>query len=102
MAPSCCSLRASKSDTLPRRRSSIGAGIDPAQAREAGEVRVGRMQDIATLDGQGGEMGVGGQIAGCPKPREGLTQLAEVSVGRMRDMDVRQLDPRANALEHVV
>ena len=38
-------------------------GIRPFEIWEACEIRIGGVEGVATFDGEGGEMGVGGQIA---------------------------------------
>lgn len=39
--------------------------IIPFQTWETGEIGVGGLQDQAALDGEGGKMGIGGQVTSC-------------------------------------
>jgi len=77
------------------------AGVGPAQPRKAGEVRVGRVQNVPTLDCQRGEMRICSQISCCAQPFESFAQLSEVSHRRMRNMDMWEIEPSLDAAQYV-
>jgi len=77
------------------------AGVGPAQSGEAGEIHVRGVQDLPPLDGEGGEVGVRGQIPRCAQPLERLAQPGKVSLRRVRDMNMRKIEPGLDAAQHV-
>lgn len=49
---------------------SVRQGVLPAKPRESGEVRIGGVEGGLVVHGQGGQMGVGGEVAGRPQTPE--------------------------------
>jgi len=73
-------------------------GILPLQAWETREIRIGGVDDESSLDGEGGEMGIGREVSraaeiqqlGGPGLEMGLRRVNDLHVGKRKPL----LDPR--------
>ena len=76
------------------------ARVDPAQTSKAHEIRVGRMEHIASLHRERRQVGICGQVAGRADFLQIGSQPAEVPARRLRNVHVRsrnQLSMRSSA-----
>src|SRR6185295_7515111 len=70
--------------------------VDVAQAGEALEVRVRRMQLRLVLDGQRGQVGIRHEIAGSSQSLEQAEEDLAVAISGMEEVDVRLSEPGAD------
>lgn len=71
------------------------AHMGTTQAVEALKVRVCRMQSRLVLDGEGGQVRIGRQIARGAERLEEVEKDAGMAIARVHHGDVRTLDPSA-------
>ena len=75
--------------------------IMPFQSRKAGEVGICGLQDQTPFDGQGGQMGIRGEVAGGSRALQQNRPGLEMRLGGMNQVDVRQAQPLLHASDRI-
>jgi hypothetical protein len=81
---------------------SAGQRVAPAKPWEPGEVRVGAVQRAPVLDREGGQVRVGGEVAGGAEAAEEAEEVLGVPVARMHDHNVRLGEPGVDVADGLV